>query len=156
MMRKLGQAVQLESLAKLENVQENVSSEVPDIQIYRTENKIFLVAKKDKNCPKNTQIGGFGTGAYVSTSDESSGVKWNVDSDKVLVQIDDSTIRSDASSISTMTLYKLLIVLEKTKRSTEHKLSYIDVARKSQTEHELDSFEVKVRTHMKYKLVRNP
>ena len=83
-------------------------------------------------------------------------MKWNVDSDRSLVQIDDSTIRQDASSISTMSLYKLLITLEKTKRITEHRLSYIEVKRKQETEEDLDGFNGVVRSQQKFKMLRNP
>lgn len=155
-----GPPVEVDSLDKVkeaEKIEEELPSEVADISILRcASGKIYLLAKKDKLIPKHCRLGGFGTGAYVSTTDPAPGVKWNVDSDRSLVQIDDSTIRQDASSISTMSLYKLLITLEKTKRITEHRLSYIEAKRKEETEEDLDGFNVVARSQQKFKMLRNP
>ena len=154
-----GPPVEVDSLDKVkeaEKIEEELPSEVADISILRcASGKIYLLAKKDKLIPKHCQLGGFGTGAYVSTTDPAPGVMWNVDFDRSLVQIDDSTIRQDASSISTMSLYKLLITLEKTKRITEHRLIYIEAKRKEETEEDLDGFNVVVRSQQKFKMLRN-
>ena len=47
-------------------------------------------------------------------------------------------------------------MLEKSKRITEHRLSYIEVKRKDQSEDTLDGFDVTVRNHQKFKMVKNP
>lgn len=136
---------------------EEVASEIPDINVVRTESgKIYLLSKKDKLVPRHSQLGGFGTGTYVSTGDAGPAVKWNVTSDTSLCQIDDSTVRQDATSVTTLSLYKLLVMLEKSKRITEHRLSYIEVKRKDQSEDTLDGFDVTVRNHQKIKMVKTP
>lgn len=152
--------IELESLEKLketDTISEDVVSEVPDVNILRCESgKVFLLAKKDKALTKYTQLGGFGTGAYISTSDPTGGVAWNVTSDKSLIQVDDSTLRADATSTTVMSLYKLLVTLEKTKRVTDHKISYLDVKRKEESEEELDGFTVSIRNPQKFKPMKNP
>lgn len=152
--------VELESISKLKEIdiiEEEHPSEVPDVNIIRCKSgKVYLFAKKDKSLTKYCQLGGFGTGGYVSASDSGPAVAWNVTSDKSVVQIDDSTIRPDATSITCMSLYKLLVTLEKTKRISEHKVSYLDVKRKDQTDEELDGFTVTVRNAQKFKPMKNP
>ena len=146
----------VEKLKENESVAEEVASEIPEVTIYRCESgRIFIMAKKDKSLPKHCQLGGFGTGTYVSADDTAEGVAWNVTSDKALVQVDDSTIRQDATSVTTMSLYRLLVTLEKTKRVTEHKLSHLEVSRKQESEDELDGFLVTVRSQQKYKPIPN-
>ena len=147
----------LDKLKETETIAEQVPSEIQDVEVIRCESgKLFLLAKKDKSLTKHLQIGGFGTGGYVATTDPGPGVKWNVTSDKSLVQVDDSTLRADAASVSVMTLYKLLVALEKTKRITTHKVSYLDVKRKEESEEELDGFEVTVRSPQIFKPMKNP
>ena len=145
----------LDKLKEHETLVEEVQSEVPDVLIHRAESgKLYLSATKDKSLPKHCQIGGFGTGTYCSADDPAPGVKWNVLSDKSLVQIDDSTMRQDATSISCMSLYKLLVTLEKVKKATEHRLSYVEVKRKEEGE-ELDGFHVTIRSAQKFKVLKN-
>lgn len=59
--------------------------------------------------------------------------------DKSLVQVDDSTMWQDATSISCMSLYKLLVTLEKVKKNTDHKLSLVEVKRKEESEERFTS-----------------
>ncbi|CAJ1438354.1 unnamed protein product [Effrenium voratum] len=148
----------LDALKAVDKIEEEAASEVADVSICRCESgKVFLYSKKDKTLPKYCQIGGFGTGCYVSVNDPQEGVKWNVTSDKVICQVDDATLRPDATSVSAMTLYKLLLTLEKTKRISNHKLSYIDVKRTDEAGgEEIDGFEVTVRNSQKYRPMKNP
>ena len=151
--------IEIESYDKLketETIAEEVGSEVPEVTLIRTESgKLFLFSKKDRSLTKHLQLGGFGTGGYVSTVDGPC-VQWNVTSDKSMIQVDDSTLRSDATSVTVMSLYKFLVTLEKTKRITDHKISYVDVKRKDESEEELDGFNVTVRNPQSFKPMKNP
>ena len=148
----------LDALRAAEKVEEEVVSEVPDVTVLRCESgKVYIMAtKKEKLLPKYSQLGGFGTGAYIAASDPQPGVSWNVTTDKAICQVDESTLRTDANSISTMSLYKMLVTLEKTKRVSEHKLSYLEVKRKDDGDGDVDGFEVTVRAHNKYRPMKNP
>ena len=69
--------------------------------------------------------------------------------DKTLIQVDHSSITPEHSHQEVMTLYKLLTLLERTKKITEHKVSYSDCSRAAQGAS--DAFKVTLSQPHKYK-----
>ena len=78
--------------------------------------------------------------------------------DKTVVQIDEGSFRGDGSSQApAMSLFKVLLMAEREKSVTEHRVSFLTLARQSDAvvETGTDSFTVTVRQKMKYKCIRD-
>ena len=88
----------------------------------------------------------------MSESPQEAGVEltWS-QGDKTLVQIDHSSIVPENGHIETTTLYRVLILLEKTKRVTEFKLSYSQCVREDSGASGQDTFKVTLVEQNKYK-----
>ena len=90
---------------------------------------------------------------YVACSDSSEAgveLKWD-EGDKSMLQIDHSSIVPDQNHVECMSLYRLLVHLETTKKLATHKVSYTDVKRV--TDHNStkpDSFEVTIKDRHQY------
>lgn len=137
-----------------------VSSEVQGVEIIITnQGGIWLLSQnEDKVVPRHSQLGGFGTGQYVPGAHQDSGVEFNVTGDSAIVQLDMSTFRTDGSGVSTMTMYKMLMLAEKEKNITNLSVSWLKVTRKADATIEagMDGFEIVVKTPMKFARVEDP
>ncbi|CAJ1386512.1 unnamed protein product [Effrenium voratum] len=92
-------------------------SEVAGVELILTKSgQIWLVSDKDNVLARNTQLGGYGTGQYVKTSDEGDGTTYTFPlKDKTIEQLDETSFRERvaANTVSTMTFYKLLVMTER-------------------------------------------
>ena len=57
-------------------------------------------------------------------------VQWK-DNDKSLIQVDMSSINAENSSFDVMSLYRYLVLLERTKKITKYEVTYTEVVRSS-------------------------
>ena len=137
-----------------------VSSEVQGVEILITnQGAIWLLSQNDdKVVPRHSQLGGFGTGQYVPRAHQDNGVEFNLTADSAIVQLDMSTFRTDGSGVSTMSLYKMLMLAEKEKNMTNLAVSWLSVSRKTDATIEagMDGFEIVVKTPTKFCRVEDP
>ena len=152
-------AVVVESKDALLATQEldvEVASEVQGVQLLLTKaGQLWLVSDRDQIIPKHTQLGGYGTGQYAKIEDPVQGPELEFpQNDKTVVQVDETTLVENAAgnTVSTMTMYKLLVRLEREKQVTQHKVSYMDITRDTSVEAGLDSFVIKPNQRMKFKV----
>lgn len=151
----------MESLDALKSAQEveiQVNSEVSGVQLLLTKSQqVWLLSNdKDRVLGKFTQLGGFGSGSYTKAVECGEGVAYKLPlKDRTPVQIDETSLRGNAptGSVSTMTLYKLMVLTEKEKGVTSHKISYLNVSRSEEVEAGCDSFNVDMKEDMKFKLL---
>ena len=155
----LESAIVVESKDALLATQEldvEVASEVQGVQLILTKaGQLWLVSDRDQIIPKHTQLGGYGTGQYAKVEDPVQGPELEFpNNDKTVVQVDETTLVENAASntVSTMTMYKLLVRLEREKQVTQHKVSYMDISRDTSVEAGLDSFVIKPNQRMKFKV----
>lgn len=150
----------LDSLSKLEQeigVQYKCNSEIGQVElIVGKDGSIWLLGGVDKSLPRHTVVGGYGTGQWVSEEESDPGVRFVITDDKAWIQLDESSFAAEAQGSSTVTLYKLLIRAEREKGLTEHRFSFLDISRKQDLEAGQDGFNIKVKTAMKFKCVRDP
>ncbi|CAK9060121.1 Uncharacterized protein SCF082_LOCUS31722 [Durusdinium trenchii] len=147
----------LDALKEAEGIEFQTASEVSGIQLLLTKSKqVWIMATdKDRQLNKHTQLGGFGAGSYCKSVDCGEGLSWKLDlGDRTTVQVDETSIRENTptGAVATMTLYSLLIQLERTKGVTSHKLSYFKVTRKDDVEAGSDAFLVEQTEQMKFKI----
>ena len=152
--------VTLESLSKLEQdlgIENKVPSEIGGIEVVLAKDgSIWLLGSNEKHIPKNSQIGGFGTGQYVPESDGSEGVAFSMPSDSTTIQLDEASF-GDGQGITHMSLFKLLVRAEREKGITSHSLSFLNITRKQEVvEAGTDGFDVAVKSPMKFKCLRDP
>lgn len=163
----LSERVELDSFSKLEElhgVDIRVTSELAQIELILAKDKsIWILSSQDKNIGKNVVLGGFGTGSWASEAEATEAdatVPLNIDSDKSLIQLDESTFAQEGQGVSTLSVYKLLIRAERDKGITSHKMSFFDIARKADAavESGQDGFEVKLKAQgpMRFKCLRDP
>ena len=162
LVRTLQPLLTLDSLAKLEELHGIVvksPSEVSNIELVLCkDDTIWAVCSQDKVIGKHIVLAGFGTGIWVPEGESEPGVDFKLDSDKTLVQLDESSFSSEAQGVTTLSLFKLLVRAEKEKGLTEHRLSFCSVERKqdSNLEGGSDGFEIKIKTPMKFKCMKDP
>ena len=155
--------VELESVAKLEEspgIEHRVASECSSVELILDKNKAIwlLSSAPTKTIAKHIVLGGFGTGQWLPEADCSEpGVAFACpQGDQSLIQIDESSMASEAQGFSTLSLYKLLVRVEAEKGVTEHRMSFLDVTRKPAVEAGSDGFEVKVKSPMTFRCLRDP
>lgn len=148
----------LDALKSQYGVQAEVVSEVAGINILVAKDaSIWLLSTKEKkHVPKYSLLGGYGTGQYVASSDAGEGVDFNVTSDSTTVQLDMSSFRAEGSGVSTMTMYKMLLLAEREHNMTTHTVTWLKVQRKDQVEAGTDGFDISVKTPMKFKCLSDP
>lgn len=89
---------------------------------------------------------------YVPTTDRADGIDFTwPHGDKTLVQIDHASIVPENTQVETVTMYKLLILLEKIKKVTAFKVSYSTCAREEASQGASDSFKIVLTEQNKYK-----
>lgn len=71
--------------------------------------------------------------------------------DKTLIQVDMSSVTPDTAQIQVMSLYRFLVLLERSKKLSQYKLSYTECVRKSGSSGGSDGFEVSLKDPHKYK-----
>ena len=144
----------LEKLQESPGVEVKVASEISGVDlVLAKDSSLWLVASTDKVVAKNSQLGGFGTGQYVPAEEE-QGLDFLLPlGDKSLVQLDESSWKTDGSGTSVVTFYKLLVMCERDKNITDHKVSYMTVSRKAQTnlEQGMDGFDIQYKNKMRFK-----
>ena len=84
------------------------------------------------------------------------GVPFVCKDDRALVQIDESSFSTEAQGFSTLTLYQLLLRAESQKNITEHRFSFLQIDRKAAVEAGEDGFEIKVKSAMVFRCLRDP
>ena len=62
--------------------------------------------------------------------EEGLAVQWT-DNDKTLIQVDSSSLNAENASFDVMSLYRYLILLERTKKVTKYEVTYTDISRSS-------------------------
>lgn len=142
----------LDALKQKYGISHQVQSECSGVEILvAKDNSLWLyAASENKLVPKNSQLGGYGTGQYVPTANEEKGVEFNITSDAEIIQLDMATFRTDGTGISTLTMYKMLLMAEQEKNATTLAVSWLKVARKPDLEAGQDGFLISVRTAMKF------
>lgn len=73
--------------------------------------------------------------------------------DKTLVQLDHSSVSPESAQIEVMSLYRMLVLLEKQKRVSDHKLSYSEVSRLEPGSGQSDSFKVVIKEPQIFKFL---
>lgn len=158
-------AVMVESIAKLEEmhgIETRSASEVANTELLMCKDgSLWLVATQgDKLVAKHTVLGGFGTGQWVPEADApDTSVSFAMPlGDQSVVQLDEGSFSAQGQGVSSLTLYALLLRAEKEKGINEHKLSFLTVERKGDQSVEAgnDAFDVKVKTAMSFKFVKDP
>ena len=89
---------------------------------------------------------------YVPSAAEGDGIEfeWGA-GDKTLVQFDHSSLTPENSHMETLSIYRLLVHLEKTMKLTEHKVSYTDCTRQRPCAGStVDGFELTINSSHKY------
>ena len=79
--------------------------------------------------------------------------------DKTIFQMDEGSFKGDGSTQTpVMSLFKMLIMAEREKNVTEHRMSFLTVSRQADNvvEAGTDAFSVAIRQKMKYKCVKDP
>lgn len=153
---------EVESLSKLEQehgVEVKVSSEVGGCEIILTKDakSIWLLAGANKVIPKGSVLAGFGTGQWLPESEVAEGVPFQVpEGDRTLVQLDESSFSAEAQGNQNLSIYKLLVRAESEKQLTDHRMSFLQIARKTNLPAGQDGFDVSVKTAMKFKCLRDP
>ena len=99
-----------------------------------------IVSKIGRSIPKHTVICGVGTGKFVAMDATGEGLPltWE-QGDKSLVQIDHSSINPENTNFEVMSLYRLLVLLEKKKKIQKYDVSAGE-----------DGFDVSVKSAMKF------
>ena len=117
----------LEELEKQDTISERVMSEVAGVELVAgSSGAVYLLASKDKTIPKRAQLGGYGTGQYVNAN-AGEGVPYEFPTgDQELVQFDECSLKPDSSNVETMTLYKLIVTVEKAKKLAAVNMSFLD------------------------------
>ena len=109
---------------------------------------------KEKVIARKTQLGGFGTGSYLKLADPAPGVDFGASfeqfGDKALVQFDESSLKPESTNVETCTLYKLIVMIEKSRRVAKVPISFLQCTRGESTDDSIDSFQVAVTQKMKY------
>ena len=152
----------LDALKSEQEIEADVVSEISGVRVLLTKSgQVWLFCEKDKLIAKNSQVGGYGTGQYVKDSDVAPGLTYTFpQKDRTMVQLDETSIRDSCptGSVLTMTLYKLLITIEKEQKATEVKLSYMTAVRKADgaLEAGADAFELTMTQEMKFKCIEDP
>ena len=146
----------LEALEKTYKIVKSVASEIAGVKILRDEGgKTFLLSETSRQLCRGVQLGGYGTGQYAPVTAESAseGIEFAFpEGDKTKVQVEESSIKKDSTANPTMTLYQLLILLERQFKLSAHKISYAEIAR-SADDSGRDAFTVKLTRPMMYKFV---
>ena len=83
-------------------------------------------------------------------------MEFNITSDSTVLQLDLATFRADGSGISTLSLYKMLVMAELEKSLTNTSVSWLKVERKTNIEAGMDGFDISVKTGMKFCRVKDP
>ena len=108
-----------------------------------------IVSKRGRSIPKHTVICGVGTGKFVAMDATGEGLPLTWEhGDKSLVQIDHSSINPENTNFEVMSLYRLLVLLEKKKKIQKYDVSFTNVARKVGAGE--DGFDVSVKSAMKF------
>lgn len=157
------QCTELDSLSKLEasvGIDFKCASEVSNIElILAKDSSLWILASQDKNIPKFTLLGGFGTGQWVAQSDSQPGIDFAMpDGDKTIIQVDEASFSSEAQGVSTCSLFKLLVRSEREKGSVDHRMSFLDISRKDDAAVDpgSDGFNIGIKTAMKFRCMRDP
>ena len=151
-------AESLEALKEKIGISHQIPSECSGVEILvGKDNTLWLYAANEKKLvPKHSQLGGYGTGQYVPTANDENGVEFSITSDTDIVQLDMATFRTDGSGISTMSMYKMLLLAEQEKNATNLAVSWLKVARKTDLEAGQDGFTISVKNGMKFCRVKDP
>lgn len=151
----------MEALKSQQEVEADVASEIQGVRIILTKSgQIWLVCEKDKHLPKNSQLGGFGTGQYSKISDPGTGPAYTFPlKDRTIVQLDETSLRESCptNSVLTMSLYKLIVTIEREKSAPDVKLSYMTAVRKTDDTVEAgsDAFELTITQDMRFKCIED-
>ena len=148
---------QFESMEELKGstkIIHEVASDIPGVKILITENgQVILLSDTPRQLSKGQQLGGFGSGQYVPSASGVQGLALAYESgDKTKVQIEESSIRRDATATPVLTLYQLLVLVERTFKVTAHKISYTEVERAADDSGR-DTFKVKLTKSMVFKFL---
>ncbi|CAK9098294.1 Uncharacterized protein SCF082_LOCUS46069 [Durusdinium trenchii] len=152
---------ELESVAKLQEtigIELRVPSECSHVElILGADKSVWLVSSQQKTLSKYSVLGGYGTGQWMPEGECSEGgVPFVCKDDRALVQIDESSFSTEAQGFSTLTLYQLLLRAESQKNITEHRFSFLQIDRKAAVEAGEDGFEIKVKSAMVFRCLRDP
>ena len=125
---------ELESVSKLDEthgIELKVSSEVANVELILCKDaSVWVVAAQDKTLAKHVVLGGAGTEQWVPESEAENSIPFKLsDGDKTIVQLDEASFAQEASGISSLSIYKMLLRSEKDKGVVEHKISFLTVER---------------------------
>lgn len=148
----------LEALKASDEVELQIPSEVSGVQLVLCKSqKVYLVSMdKDRTLGKYCQLGGYGAGQYAKVAESGEGVPFELpEGDRSQVQLDECSLRDNTPTgqVATMTLYKLLVLLEREKAVTSHKMSYFKVCRKTEVEAGSDAFNLEQTEQMTFKII---
>ena len=146
----------LEECSNANKIVHTVQSDIAGVKVLRSETgKIILFSETDRQLVKGMQLGGFGTGSYVPLTSDAQGLELVFPlGDKTKVQLEESSVKKDSTLNPTMTLYQLLVLIERQFKVTSHKLSYAEVERCVDASGK-DAFKVKITKPMMYKFLED-
>ncbi|CAK9048899.1 Uncharacterized protein SCF082_LOCUS27165 [Durusdinium trenchii] len=144
----------MEALKGSTKVVHEVASDIPGVKVLTTEaGQVILYSDSARQLSKGQQLGGFGSGQYVPSGSGVEGVALTYEQgDKTKVQVEESSIRRDSSATPVMTLYQLLVLVERTFKVNAHKISYSEVERAADDSGR-DTFKVKLTKAMIFKFL---
>ena len=140
-----------QALNAIDPISLRTPSEISDIELLLGESgHTYMMSKKNKTIGKSQMVGGFSSGKYFPADHKDPGVAvcWP-EGDQTLIQVDQSGIKPENTNVDTMSLYKYCVMLEASKKITEHKFSYSTVERKT-GDGDTDGFMVDIKTPSKY------
>eukprot|EP00435_Cladocopium_sp_Y103_P021182 s564_g5.t1 len=146
----------VDALKAKDEIQFKAVSEISDVELLRGKSgSTYLVAvKKNRDLPRYTIIGGFGTGKFIPVAAPEEGLllEWP-DSDKTMIQVDHGSINPESTNTEVMSIYRYMVLLERQKKITKYELSYSEVTRLSGGD--TDGFSVKISQGHKFKTMND-
>ena len=146
---------QFESMEEIKgNLVHEVQSDIPGVKILTTKSgQVLLCSDTARQLSKGQQLGGFGMGQYIPNADGVQGLPLAYElGDKTKVQVEEASIRKDSTASPVMTLYQLLVLVERTFKVNAHKVSYTEVERMADDSGR-DTFRVKLTKPMVFKFL---
>jgi hypothetical protein len=143
---------ELNSTAELEAKDPIVSrtvSEENDVEILGTKaGAVYLLSKKGRNVPRNTAFGSTGTGKYVTVDNPEDGYHVSLTSDSDVILVEMAGLNAADSTIQAMTIYKYIVLLERTKKISKYQFSFFTASREAKNNQ--DGFKITSTKDMKF------
>jgi hypothetical protein len=138
-----------EELDAKDAIECKTNSEEHDVEILGTKSgAVYLLSKKGRNLPRNTALGSTGTGKYVSVDTDEKGYQVNLSSDSDVILVEMAGLNAADTTIQAMTIYKYIVLLERTKKISKYQFSFFTASREAKNNQ--DGFKIASSKDMKF------